>query len=61
MRNRIFGAIGVFWGGSILLRWFLAGEAAGSDAYQAGRDSAAVFGLLLLLIGAWYLIKKPSA
>lgn len=50
----------MFWGGAILLRWLFANEAVGNGAYQAGRDSAAVFGLLLLIAGAWYLFRKPA-
>lgn len=61
MRNRIFGAIGVFWGGGILARWFLAGEQSGNSAYQAGQNSAALFGALLFAVGLYYLLKKPAA
>lgn len=57
MRNRIFGAIGVIWGGLMLLSAFLRGGAQGSGAYAAGQIAALVFAVLLLLVGGYYLIK----
>ena len=61
MRNKIFGGIGVLWGGAIVVRWLMSGSESGNSAYQAGQNSAVIFGLLLLVIGAYYLLKKPSA
>jgi hypothetical protein len=58
MRNRIFGAIGVLWGGAILLSAFLRGGPQGSGSYVAGQAAALVFALLLLVVGAYYLLKK---
>lgn len=61
MRNRIFGAIGVLWGGLIVLRWLLADSAGGtSSAYQAGQNGAVLFGLLMFVIGIYYVFKKPG-
>jgi len=57
MRNRILGAVGVVWGGSILLSGLRGGVRAGSDAYVAGGIAGLAFGLLLFAVGAWYLIK----
>lgn len=59
MRNKIFGGIGVLWGGAILVRWFMAGNAAGSDAYQSGQNAAVIFGAVMLIAGAYYFFKKP--
>ena len=61
MRNRIFGGIGILWGGSIVVRWLMAGSGSGSSAYQAGQSGAVVFGVLLLAVGGYYFFKKPSA
>jgi hypothetical protein len=61
MRNKIFGGIGVVWGGGILVRWLMSGRNFENEAYQAGQNSAALFGVLLLLAGIYYLFKKPSA
>jgi hypothetical protein len=37
MRNKIFGGIGILWGGALLLRWFTSGASnGGSSAYQTG-------------------------
>ncbi len=59
MRNRIFGGIGVLWGGAIVLRWLMSGSPAGSDAYEAGYSGAVIVGALLLFVGIYYLFKKP--
>ena len=40
MRNKIFGAIGVLWGGAILLSAFLRGGPQGSGSYVAGQTAA---------------------
>lgn len=58
MRNKIFGGIGILWGGGILLRWILADSSGGSDAYQSGNSLAVLFGLLLFVVGIYYFIKK---
>jgi len=58
MRNKIFGAIGVLWGGAILVSAFLNGGPQGSGSYAAGQTAGLVFALLLLAVGAHYLLKK---
>lgn len=61
MRDKIFGGIGILWGGAIVGRWLLVGiEAKGSSAYQAGQGGAVIFGLGLLLAGLYYFFKKPK-
>ena len=58
MRNRIFGAIGVLWGGGILLSKFLAARPVeGHGAYAAGHTAALVVAGLLVIVGVYYLIK----
>ena len=57
MPNRIFGAIGVLWGGAILIRAYLGGGPVGSGAYRSGQVAALVFAALLALAGGYYLIK----
>ena len=57
MRNRIFGAIGVLWGGGMLLSAFLRGGAQGSGAYAAGQTAALVFAVVLVAVGGYYLLK----
>ncbi|MEP6754816.1 MAG: hypothetical protein ABJA67_04880 [Chthonomonadales bacterium] len=57
-RNRIFGAIGVLWGGSMLVSKLLGGGAQNTNgAYAAGQSTALVFGAIMLLVGGYYLIK----
>ena len=60
MRNKIFGAIGVLWGGMILLNWLTADPPSGSAAYQHGHSAAVVFGVVMLVAGLYYFFKKPS-
>ena len=58
MRNRIFGAIGVLWGGAILVSKLISGHlASGSGAYASGQIAGLVFGVLLFVVGLYYLIK----
>jgi len=61
MRNKIFGGIGILWGGAIVLRWLVTDTtAAGNAAYQSGQSSAVLFGALLLGVGLYTFFKKPS-
>ena len=57
MRNRIFGGIGVVWGGFILVSAIARGGPQGSGAYAAGQTGALVFAVLLVIIGGCYLLK----
>lgn len=59
MRNKIFGGIGILWGGGIVLtRLFSSAPAAGAGAYQTGQSAAFLFGLLMLGAGFYYFFKK---
>jgi hypothetical protein len=57
MRNRIFGAIGLIWGGLILVNGFMRGGPQGSGAYAAGQTGALVFAVLLVIVGGYYVLK----
>jgi hypothetical protein len=57
MRNRIFGAIGVIWGGLMLVSALLRGGVQGSGAYATGQSAALVFAGFLVLVGGYYLVK----
>jgi hypothetical protein len=58
MRNRILGAIGVVWGGLILLgRAVSDGPVDRPAAYAAGQMAGLIFAALLLVVGLFYLIK----
>lgn len=59
MRNKIFGTLGVIWGGAILVSAFMRGGPDGSGAYAAGQTGGIVFGAVLLIAGAYYFLKKP--
>ena len=59
MKNKIFGAIGVLWGGSILFRWYTSSlPAAASTSYAAGERVAVFFGFAMFVVGLYYLFKK---
>jgi hypothetical protein len=55
MRNIVFGAIGVIWGGIILIR-FLQTGLQGEGAYRAGQVVALILMLLMVVAGAYYLV-----
>lgn len=57
MRNRIFGGIGVVWGGGVLIYSLIKGGPQGQGAYAAGQTGGLIFGALLLVIGLYFLIK----
>lgn len=61
MRNKIFGGIGILWGGALLFRWLTSGTSSGgSSAYQAGQSVAVIFGALMLVAGLYYFFRKPT-
>jgi hypothetical protein len=61
MRNKIFGTIGIIWGGGIVLSWlFSPGSSGGSEAYQAGQSGAVIFGVIMLALGIYYVAIKPK-
>lgn len=57
MKNRIFGGIGVLWGGAVLVSSMLKGGPEGNGAYGAGQTGGLVFAGLLLVVGLYFLIK----
>jgi hypothetical protein len=61
MKNRIVGAIGILWGGSAIVRWYLGQipDSGGADL-QEGYHGAIVFGVLLFVGGIYYFFKKPE-
>ena len=61
MRNRIFGGIGVLWGGGVLVSKLISGHwISGSGAYASGQISGLAFAILLFGVGLYYLIKGGS-
>jgi hypothetical protein len=63
MRNRIFGAIGILWGGGLLLFKLLGGggQPQGSGAYGAGQTGGLIFAGVLLTVGMYYFVKSLSS
>ena len=59
MRNKIFGGIGVLWGTSVFVRWLIT-PAASNEAYQAGSNLGAIFGVSLIAVGLYTFFKKPK-
>ena len=62
MRNRIFGLIGVLWGGAIILFKLLGQSPQGNPdgAYASGQAVGFVVGAAMFLVGGYYLLKRPS-
>jgi hypothetical protein len=63
MCTRIFGWIGIVWGGAIVVTKLLdtGSGAGGGGASAAGQSAALVLGFLLLVVGAYYAFRKPKA
>jgi hypothetical protein len=61
MRNRIFGAIGVIWGGAVLVNAFRGAGSHESGAYAAGHTTGVIFGGLLFTVGGYYLLSGGGA
>jgi len=52
MRNRIFGTIGVIWGGIVIFGLLSSGMPAGNNnAYNTGQYIGAGFGILMFAAG----------
>jgi hypothetical protein len=61
MRNRVVGAIGVLWGGGILVSTFINGLPKGDSAYATGNYAGIIFGVAMFIAGAYYLLKGGAA
>ena len=57
MRNRILGAIGVIWGGGILISRIFKDAPEDAGAYAVGQAVGLVFGGLLFCVGLYFLIR----
>jgi len=55
MGDRIFGLIGVLWGGGLLLSFFLGTNPI--DAFDAGQITGLIFGGVLFVVGLYYLVR----
>ena len=59
MRQRILGAIGVLWGGTLLTLHLIRGaRSPEGGAYAAGRSVALIFAALLFGVGLYYLLRR---
>ena len=58
MRDKIIGAIGVLWGGGMLVRWLMTGPPAGVGGYEGGQTAVAFLGAVMVVAGL-YRIFKP--
>jgi hypothetical protein len=62
LRNRILGAIAAIWGSLIVVGRLGGGDAVdGADAYSGGQMTGLVFGVLLLVVGLYYLIRRSQS
>ena len=58
MRDRALGAIGVLWGGLMLLGRLAGGSPGdGAGAYGMGQVVGLVFAVLLVAVGLYYLVR----
>lgn len=63
MMSRILGAIGVLWGGAIVVRQLSGAAPEGSpgSAYATGQMIGTIFGAFLALVGAYFLFRPRRA
>lgn len=57
MRNRVLGAVGVIWGGAMLVYGLVQGGPEGSGAYAQGQGAGLVLGGLMFAVGLYYLFR----
>jgi len=60
MRNKIFGVVGMIWGAAVVVNSLFGPVPESSDAYHSGYSGAVVFGILMFITGAYYLVKKTQ-
>lgn len=60
MRDKIFGTIGIVWGGAIVASLFFRDVPSGTGAYNAGRVVGFLFGAAMFAAGVYYVFFKPS-
>jgi len=56
-RKRIFGTIGVVWGGAVVLSGFFRERAVDNAAYAAGQSVGFILGGLFFAVGLYYAIE----
>ena len=57
MRNLISGAIGILWGGALILARIFGGPPAGSASYQSGSWIGTAIGIAMFVAGIYYVRK----
>ena len=58
-RSRILGLIAVLWGGAVLVFGLLGPrKPVANAAYAAGQNTGLFFGVLLLIVGLYYLLRR---
>ncbi len=55
------GAVGILWGGGMLLSFFMRGGSVGGGAYGAGQTVGLLFGVVMFGAGLYYVIKGDSS
>jgi hypothetical protein len=59
--QRIFGLIGVLWGGGMLISAYINGGPSGFSAYTTGHYMGLAFGGVMLVVGMFALLKGNEA
>lgn len=57
MRNRIFGIIGILWGGAVVVSFLMREKPVADGAYGAGQSAALILGAVMLIAGVYYTFK----
>lgn len=60
-RDRIFGLIGIIWGGAVILyRLFGSVPAGAAEGYTLGRNISFVLGVFMLILGLIFFFKRQK-
>ena len=57
LRNKVFGAIGILWGGALVAKCLASGPS-GAGAYAVGQYAGVAFGAGMLLAGFYAFFKR---
>lgn len=59
MRNKVFGGLGMLWGGAIVVRWFLTdAQSMASGSYGAGQWFGVLFASGMFVVGLYHFRKQ---
>jgi hypothetical protein len=58
LKTPILGAIGIIWGGGIIVYALFFTSKSASPSYESGGGAGLLFGVILFGVGLYYFLKK---